>query len=192
MTVQPGDFVSLRCTSLASPLAPITWSVDEQAVANSARYRFGDFVVGSGSGSSSSPLKSSTNHLQSSRLVSHFNITSVRVEDGGLYRCTAANVAGSVAHSARLNVYGKAAVKVHTPNATALSSTDIELNCPFYGYPLKSITWFGRGMSSILSLFLSSNIFFYRRIISKVAHQRSPAHITQWYAAHYQSQQERR
>jgi len=135
LTVQPGDFVSLRCTSLASPLAQIHWSVDGQSVPNSARFRFGDFVANSGS----------TTPSQSSRLVSHFNITSVRVEDGGLYRCAAKNIAGLVTHQARLNVYGRASVKLHTPNVTALSNSDIELNCPFYGYPLKSITWFGRG-----------------------------------------------
>lgn len=152
MTVQPGDFVSLRCTSLASPLAQITWSVDGQAVANSARYRFGDFVVNNGGPLMKISSSNGINQLQSavSRLVSHFNITSVRVEDGGLYRCTAANVAGSVAHQARLNVYGKAAVKMHTPNATALSNSDIELNCPFYGFPFKSITWFGRGKRDCL------------------------------------------
>lgn len=39
-------------------------------------------------------------------VIAHLNITSVRVEDGGLYTCMASNALGIVAHSARLNVYG--------------------------------------------------------------------------------------
>lgn len=40
-------------------------------------------------------------------VVSHVNITRVDVQDGGLYECIAENRAGTAAHSARLNVYGK-------------------------------------------------------------------------------------
>lgn len=40
-------------------------------------------------------------------IVSHLNISGVRVEDGGLYECRASNSKGHSSHSARLNVYGK-------------------------------------------------------------------------------------
>lgn len=39
-------------------------------------------------------------------VVSHFNITKVQVEDGGVYECTVSNRAGQVSHSAKLQVYG--------------------------------------------------------------------------------------
>jgi hypothetical protein len=39
-------------------------------------------------------------------VVSHFNITKVQVEDGGLYECIVSNRAGQVSHSAKLQVYG--------------------------------------------------------------------------------------
>ena len=40
-------------------------------------------------------------------VVSHVNVSRVRVEDGGQYACAAANRAGRVRHAARLNVYGE-------------------------------------------------------------------------------------
>ena len=40
-------------------------------------------------------------------VVSHVNISRVRIEDGGQYTCAVANRAGTVRHAARLNVYGK-------------------------------------------------------------------------------------
>lgn len=50
-------------------------------------------------------------------VVSHVNITGVRTEDGGAYACTAVNRAGSTAHQARLNVYGKALARPPVPPA---------------------------------------------------------------------------
>lgn len=38
--------------------------------------------------------------------MSHVNITSTRVEDGGEYSCTFENRAGKTSHAARLNIYG--------------------------------------------------------------------------------------
>lgn len=40
-------------------------------------------------------------------VISHVNITSVRVEDGGTYQCMASNRVGEISHAARLNVYGR-------------------------------------------------------------------------------------
>ena len=42
-------------------------------------------------------------------VVSHVNISRVRIEDGGQYACAVANRAGVIRHAARLNVYGKTA-----------------------------------------------------------------------------------
>lgn len=43
---------------------------------------------------------------ESGDVISHLNISNVRVEDGGLYSCRAVNSLGSAEHSARLNIYG--------------------------------------------------------------------------------------
>jgi hypothetical protein len=40
-------------------------------------------------------------------VISHVNISNVQVEDGGIYRCTAANRVGQVSHSADMRVYGE-------------------------------------------------------------------------------------
>lgn len=39
-------------------------------------------------------------------VVSHFNITKVQVEDGGVYECIVSNRAGQVSNSAKLQIYG--------------------------------------------------------------------------------------
>ncbi|KPM04361.1 down syndrome cell adhesion molecule 4-like protein, partial [Sarcoptes scabiei] len=130
---QPGDSVSLRCVSQAAPLAQIEWTLDGSPIPSSTRYRFGDFVI-----------KNYHQKSDQTLLISHLNITNARIEDGGLYRCTARNLAGSVFHQARVNVVGKGSIKLLTPNITAVAGTDLQLNCPYYGYPIKSISWFGK------------------------------------------------
>jgi len=44
---------------------------------------------------------------QAGDVISHVNITSARVQDGGLYTCKATNSLGSSTHAARLNIYGE-------------------------------------------------------------------------------------
>lgn len=44
-------------------------------------------------------------------VISHVNVSSVSVEDGGEYSCTAENRAGQETHRARLNVYGNVTLR---------------------------------------------------------------------------------
>lgn len=48
-------------------------------------------------------------------VISHLNISHVRPDDGGLYKCIASNSMGSVSHSARLNVYGTSITIIYSP-----------------------------------------------------------------------------
>ncbi|XP_063593040.1 cell adhesion molecule Dscam2-like [Penaeus indicus] len=97
-------------------------------------------------------------------VVSHVNITGVRTEDGGAYACTAVNRAGSTAHQARLNVYGKAmqrppgrmqqgSLLTNSDSSagpayvrpmsvvTAVAGEQLAVSCPAAGYPLAQLTW---------------------------------------------------
>jgi len=68
------------------------WLLDSQPIMDVSlhhRFAIGQFVDMSGD------------------VISHLNISHVRPDDGGLYKCVASNSMGSVQHSARLNVYGE-------------------------------------------------------------------------------------
>lgn len=73
-------------------------------------------------------------------VISHVNISSVNVEDGGEYRCTAKNRVGSSSHSARLNIYGLPLVRPMSTIA-AVAGQDLVLQCPAAGYPIAFIIW---------------------------------------------------
>jgi len=79
------------------------------------------------------------------KVVSYVNITSVRIEDGGRYRCSATNSIGETYYENRINVYGPPAVK-SASNLTVLSGSTAHLFCPYYGYPISSIDWVNKGI----------------------------------------------
>lgn len=113
-SVRPGQHISFKCIATGSPppqvnvsisavvsidtnIASIvslqfSWLLDSQPiieVSSLHRYAIGQYVDSAGD------------------VISHLNITHVRTDDGGLYRCIASNSMGSIEHAARLNVYGK-------------------------------------------------------------------------------------
>lgn len=90
--VRPGPHISLKCSATGTPPPQFTWVLDSQPIfdlSTTNRYRIGQFVDGSGD------------------VITHLNISHVRSDDGGLYKCIASNSIGYVEHAARLNVYGK-------------------------------------------------------------------------------------
>lgn len=90
--VRTGPHVSLKCSATGTPTPQFHWLLDSQPILDlttTHRYAIGQYVDANGD------------------VISHLNISHVRSDDGGLYKCIAANAIGSVEHSARLNVYGK-------------------------------------------------------------------------------------
>ncbi|XP_069954396.1 cell adhesion molecule Dscam2 [Cherax quadricarinatus] len=127
-TVSPGSPVTLKCSAVGVPVPIITWTHDNQPLLKTHRTRVGSFRTELG------------------EVVSQVNLSSVTVRDGGSYACTAHNTAGSVSHTARLNVYGPPFVRA-MPNITAVAGEDVRLWCPAGGFPAPTITWRREGLA---------------------------------------------
>ncbi|XP_049798773.1 Down syndrome cell adhesion molecule-like protein Dscam2 [Schistocerca nitens] len=128
--LSPGPPVSLRCAAAGSPPPQFTWRLDGRPL-NAARlghrYAIGQYVD------------------QRGDVISHVNISSVRVQDGGLYSCSATNSMGTVFHEARLNVYGPPYVRPSAGPVRAVESGQVTLRCPYAGYPISGVSWERRG-----------------------------------------------
>ncbi|XP_073816744.1 Down syndrome cell adhesion molecule 3 isoform X3 [Musca autumnalis] len=123
--VRPGPLISLKCSASGSPPPQFSWLLDSQPIMDVSlhhRFAIGQFVDMSGD------------------VISHLNISHVRPDDGGLYKCKATNTMGSVEHSARLNVYGPPYVRAIGP-IKAVAGEDVTVHCPFSGYPIEQIRW---------------------------------------------------
>lgn len=79
--LDPGSRLSLKCEATGSPLPQITWTLDNSPILEShSRIRIGDYVTNNG-------------------FVNSFvNLTSVRVEDGGLYSCSGKTTSDKTLH----------------------------------------------------------------------------------------------
>ncbi|CAH1394396.1 unnamed protein product [Nezara viridula] len=121
-TVQPGPAMSLKCIAIGNPTPQITWAVDAFPLAMNERFLIGQYVTLNGD------------------VVSHVNISNVRVEDGGIYQCKASNKVGETFHSAEMRVYGAPYIR-KIPNISAVAGEPLYLPCPIAGYPIDVITW---------------------------------------------------
>jgi len=73
-------------------------------------------------------------------VIAHVNISSLKVEDGGEYTCTAHNEIAQVSHSSRINVYGVPFVR-EMPSVHVVAGKQLIVKCPVAGYPIESINW---------------------------------------------------
>ncbi|KAK4288092.1 hypothetical protein Pmani_038864, partial [Petrolisthes manimaculis] len=121
-TLQPGPAVSLKCIATGTPTPHISWSLDGFPLPHSHRYLKGQYVSAHGD------------------VISHVNISSVHVTDGGTYTCSGENSAGRVVHSARLNVYGPPHVR-DMGQVSAVAGQTFSVTCPASGYPIHKIIW---------------------------------------------------
>ncbi|XP_061927162.1 cell adhesion molecule Dscam2 isoform X8 [Apis cerana] len=121
-TIQPGPSVSLKCIATGNPTPHFSWTLDGFPLPQNDRFMIGQYVTVHGD------------------VISHVNISVVHVEDGGEYRCTAANRMAKVHHSARLNIYGLPHVRPMGNYAAVAGETTV-IKCPVAGFPIASITW---------------------------------------------------
>ncbi|CAM1308016.1 Uncharacterised protein g4740 [Pycnogonum litorale] len=118
----PAETVRISCSSFGSPLPVISWLFNARAIVESSRIRI---VV---------------SRNRENNVTSTLTISQLRPEDGGQYKCTARNKAGSIEHKANINVYGPP--EVHSMNnISVIDGNDVRLDCYTYGYPVKKISW---------------------------------------------------
>ncbi|XP_035999174.1 Down syndrome cell adhesion molecule-like protein 1 homolog isoform X3 [Fundulus heteroclitus] len=84
--VNPGEPFSLMCAAKGAPPPSITWTLDEESVVRDSTYKTSQYTLSDG------------------LTVSHVNVSSPLIRDGGVYRCVARNSAGSAEYQARINV----------------------------------------------------------------------------------------
>ncbi|XP_022256216.1 Down syndrome cell adhesion molecule-like protein Dscam2 isoform X2 [Limulus polyphemus] len=122
-TLQPKSFPSLKCAASGNPTPQITWTLDGESLQESQNLRVGEYIS------------------HQNIVVSYVNITSVAVQDGGEYECRATNSVGSVAHAARMNVYGPPFIRPMR-DVSAVAGENLYLRCHAAGYPINSIIWY--------------------------------------------------
>ncbi|XP_011345914.1 Down syndrome cell adhesion molecule-like protein Dscam2 isoform X3 [Ooceraea biroi] len=121
-TMQPGPSVSLKCIAMGNPTPHFSWTLDGFPLPQNDRFMIGQYVTVHGD------------------VISHVNISAVRVEDGGEYRCSAVNRVAKAHHAARLNIYGVPHVRTMGNYAAVAGETTV-IKCPAAGFPIASITW---------------------------------------------------
>ncbi|XP_064651143.1 cell adhesion molecule DSCAM-like isoform X4 [Lineus longissimus] len=120
--VQPGSTVSLRCVTSGNPLPAVSWELDDGEVPTFPRFKVGQFLTPDGD------------------VFSYVNITNVRIEDGGQYRCQSRNKEGTAEHIGKLFVYGIPYIRPMN-NVTAVANEELVIQCHVSGFPVASITW---------------------------------------------------
>ncbi|CAG7821710.1 unnamed protein product [Allacma fusca] len=121
-SLQPGPAISLKCSASGNPTPQISWLLDGFELPKSDRFLMGQYANVYGD------------------VISHVNITSVQVEDGGQYECIATNRAGKEVHAAALNIYGSPFARAIS-DITAVAGKRFQFKCPIGGYPIEVISF---------------------------------------------------
>ncbi|XP_053213156.1 cell adhesion molecule DSCAM-like isoform X2 [Panonychus citri] len=120
--VKPGESVSLKCMSTGNPLPQITWKLDGFPLDSMKNVRIGDYVT------------------NDNYVISFVNISSVSVEIGGTYSCTASSELSTIQNVAPLRVQGPPFVR-SMANLTLVSHRSLIVKCPVGGFPIVNIFW---------------------------------------------------
>ncbi|KAL4716781.1 hypothetical protein ACJJTC_001937, partial [Scirpophaga incertulas] len=139
-TVMPGGDICLQCGISSPHPARFIWERDGIVISSNTDSRY---VISQ----SMSP---------DGGVLSQLNITDVMVEDGGLFACVAHHGDSSLTHQARLNVYGPPYIRT-LPPFKVQSGQSVTLKCPYYGYPVREITWEYKGKEITSDISTQSN-----------------------------------
>ncbi|XP_059053178.1 cell adhesion molecule Dscam2-like [Achroia grisella] len=130
--VQPGAQVALKCSAMGEPPPRFRWSLDGFPIPTHH-----GTIITEGRENGPTGIGSSSNYV-----LSTLSLSGARVEHGGRYECRATNSHGSVAHAARLNVYGSPYIRAMN-TVKAVAGSEVTIWCPYYGFPIKSVKWEG-------------------------------------------------
>ncbi|XP_047519401.1 Down syndrome cell adhesion molecule-like protein Dscam2 isoform X1 [Pieris napi] len=127
-TLTPGGDISMQCAATADRPPQFTWQRDGVAISSNtdSRYSLGQIMRSDGT------------------VLAQLNISRIRVEDGGLYSCSAKEGDHVAVHENRLDVYGPPYIRA-LPPLKVQSGETVNLRCPFYGYPISKIDWEFKG-----------------------------------------------
>ncbi|XP_047519223.1 Down syndrome cell adhesion molecule-like protein Dscam2 [Pieris napi] len=127
-TVMPGVDVNLQCVVSGTHPGRFVWERDGIVISSNtdSRYVIGQTLAPDGG------------------VITQLNISHIRVDDGGRYACVAHHGDSNISHEDRVNVYGPPYIR-SLPPIKAQSGQSVTLKCPFYGYPIREITWEYRG-----------------------------------------------
>uniref|UniRef100_T1IV47 Down syndrome cell adhesion molecule-like protein Dscam2 n=1 Tax=Strigamia maritima TaxID=126957 RepID=T1IV47_STRMM len=119
---QPGSTMLLECVAEGSPIPQFKWSLDNLDITSDRRVKINMRTDGN------------------NKIISAVKINSLKVEDGGIYRCIAESKKGSVEHFARIIIPGKLGIRSNI-KYRATEDGIVQIDCPVYGYPIKMIKW---------------------------------------------------
>nr|XP_021209307.1 Down syndrome cell adhesion molecule-like protein Dscam2 isoform X1 [Bombyx mori] len=148
-TITPGGDISMQCAATGDKPPQFVWERDGIVVSSNTdpRYALGQVMTSDNS------------------VIAQLNITRVRVEDGGLYTCTAKEGEYSASHENRLDIYGPPYIR-SLPPIKVQSGESVNLRCPYYGYPISKIDWEHQGQ------IVSSNGLFQSRYKRSITQRR--------------------
>ncbi|CAH0598254.1 unnamed protein product [Chrysodeixis includens] len=149
-TVMPGVDVSLQCTLNGPHPARFVWERDGIVISSNtdSRYAIGQTMSPDGG------------------VITQLNISHTRVDDGGLFACVAHHGDNVMMHHDRVNVYGPPYIRT-LPPFKVQSGQSVTLKCPYYGYPVREITWEYKGKEINSDITTQSNR--YKRSANKTA-----------------------
>lgn len=100
----------MKCSAIGNPIPTIFWFVDGNLLSPSGAIPSEHDQGGRlwpESNNNNNHHYSSASFIQMNEIISHVNISSIRVQDSGEWKCIASNLLSSTSHSARLNIYGE-------------------------------------------------------------------------------------
>uniref|UniRef100_T1JIV1 Ig-like domain-containing protein n=1 Tax=Strigamia maritima TaxID=126957 RepID=T1JIV1_STRMM len=120
--VAPGRDVLLKCVISGNPSPQISWTLDDDPLPKKNNLVLADYVSIHG------------------EVTSQVNITSIKPEDGGEYRCSGKNTVGKTEHTARLNISGPPYIRPLS-NVSVVAGRTAHIRCRVSGHPVESVFW---------------------------------------------------